>query len=143
MAHGACLWELGHKAGAQRLEIAVDTALRARIAQVHQFLPPARAVTAARLPPFPDVGRKAIKRTWTLAAMMCCEVKCGESTGGAEFEFAPQTLISEDRVLIVRRILLDATGEAETAVVSIKSAAYKLLHHDPPDLYLFNSMFLI
>jgi hypothetical protein len=81
--------------------------------------------------------------TWTLAAMMCCEVKCGESTGGAEFEFAPQTLISEDRVLIVRTILLDAMGEAETAVVSIKSAAYKLLHHDPPDLYLFNSMFLI
>jgi len=80
---------------------------------------------------------------WTLAAMMCCEVKCGESTGGAEFECAPQALISGGHVLVVRTVLLDAMGEAETAVVSIKSAAYKLLQHDPPDLYLFNSTFLI
>jgi hypothetical protein len=80
---------------------------------------------------------------WTLAAMMCCEVKCGESTGGAGFDFAPQTLISKARVFIVRTDLLDAMGEAETAAVSIRSADYKLLHHDPPDLYLFNSTFLI
>ena len=81
--------------------------------------------------------------TGALAAMVCCEVKCGESTGGAQFNFAPQTPIPTPRVISVRAVLLDAMGEAETAVVSIKSAAYKLLHHDPPDLYLSNSTFLI
>ena len=81
--------------------------------------------------------------TGALAAMICCEVKCGESTGGAQFDFAPQTLIHAPRVISVRAVLLDAMGEAEAAVVSIKSAAYKLLHHDPPDLYLSNSTFLI
>jgi hypothetical protein len=78
-----------------------------------------------------------------LAAMICCEVKCGESTGGAQFDFAPQTLIPAPRLFKVRAVLLDAMGEAETAAVSIKSAAYKLLHHDPPDFYLSNSTFLI
>ncbi len=87
--------------------------------------------------------------TGAMAAMKCCEVKCcceapyGESPGGAQFDFAPQTLIHEPRVISVRAVLLDAMGEAETAVVSIKSAAYKLLHHDPPDFYLSNSRFLI
>ena len=81
--------------------------------------------------------------TGALAAMICCEVKCGESTSGAQFNFAPQTLIPAPRVGAVRTILLDAMGKAETAVVSIRSAAYKLLHHDPPDLYLSNSTFLI
>jgi len=87
--------------------------------------------------------------TGAMAAMICCEVKCcceapyGESTGGAQFDFAPQTLIPAPRIVRVRAVLLDAMGEAETAVVSIKSAAYKLLHHDPPDFYLSNSTFLI
>jgi hypothetical protein len=81
--------------------------------------------------------------TGALAAMICCEVKCGESTGGAQFDFAPQTLIPEPRVVSIRAVLLDAAGKAETAVVSIKSAAYKILHHDPPDLYLSNSTLLI
>ena len=81
--------------------------------------------------------------TGALAAMICCEAQCGESTGGAQFDFAPQTLIPAPRLINVRTVLLDAMGEAETAVVSIKSAAYKLLHHDPPDLYLSNSTFLI
>jgi len=81
--------------------------------------------------------------TGALAAMICCEVKCGESTGGAQFEFAPQTPVPAQRVVSIRAVLLDAMGEAETAVVSIKSAAYNLLHHDPPDLYLSNSTFLI
>ena len=81
--------------------------------------------------------------TGALAAMVCCEVKCGESTGGAQFDFAPQMLVPGPRAVSVRAILLDTMGETETAVVSIKSAAYKLLHHDPPDLYLSNSTFLI
>jgi len=75
--------------------------------------------------------------------MLCCEVKCGEPADSAEFDFAAQTLIPTPRVIIVRTVLLDAMGEAEIAVVSIKSAAYKQLHHDPPDLYLTNSTFLI
>jgi hypothetical protein len=81
--------------------------------------------------------------TGALTAMICCEVKCGESTGGAQFDFASQTPVPAPRIVSVRVVLLDATGEAETAVVSIKSAAYKFLHHDPPDLYLSNSTFLI
>ena len=81
--------------------------------------------------------------TGALAAMICCEVKCGESTGGAQFNFVTQELIPAPRVVTIRTVLLDAMGEAETAVVSIKSAAYKLLCHDPPDLYLSNSTFLI
>jgi hypothetical protein len=81
--------------------------------------------------------------TGALTAMVCCEVKCGESTGGSQFDFAPQMLVPAPRAVSVRAILLDAMGETETAVVSIKSAAYKLLHHDPPDLYLSNSTFLI
>jgi hypothetical protein len=78
-----------------------------------------------------------------LAGMLCCEVKCGEAPESAEFNFASQNIIPEPRILSVRTLLLDAMGEAETAFVSIKSADYKLLHHDPPDLYLFNSTFLI
>jgi hypothetical protein len=81
--------------------------------------------------------------TGALTSMVCCEAKCGESTGGAQFNFAPQNLVPAPRVVSIRTVLLDAMGEAETAVVSIKSAAYKLLHHDPPDLYLSNSTFLI
>jgi hypothetical protein len=82
-------------------------------------------------------------QTGAMAAMICCEAPYGESTGGAQFDFAPQTLIPASRIVRVRAVLLDAMGEAETAVVSIKSAAYKLLHHDPPDFYLSNSTFLI
>jgi hypothetical protein len=78
-----------------------------------------------------------------LAGMICCDVICGESADSAEFDFAAQNLTPAPRVIVVRTILLDAIGEAETAAVSIKSADYKLLHHDPPDLYLFNSTFLI
>jgi hypothetical protein len=79
----------------------------------------------------------------SLGGLLCCEVKCGGSADSAEFDFAAQTLIPAPRVIVVRTILLDAIGEAETAVVSIKSADYKLLHHDLPDLYLTNSTFLI
>jgi hypothetical protein len=78
-----------------------------------------------------------------MAGMLCCEVKCGEAPESAEFDFAAQTLIPAPRILSVREVLLDAMGEAETAAVSIKSADYKLLHHDPPDLYISNSTFLI
>jgi len=81
--------------------------------------------------------------TGALTAMICCEVKCGESTGGAQFDFAPQILVPAPRTVSVRAILLDMMCETEAAIVSIKSAAYKLLHHDPPDLYLSNSTFLI
>jgi hypothetical protein len=81
--------------------------------------------------------------TGALTVMICCEVNCGESTGGAQFDFASQTPVPAPRIVSIRSVLLAAMGEAETAVVSIKSAAYKLLHHDPPDLYLSNSTFLI
>jgi hypothetical protein len=78
-----------------------------------------------------------------LSEMICCDVICGESADSAEFDFAAQSLIPAPRVIVVRTILLYAIGETETEAASIKSADYKLLHHDPPDLYLFNSTFLI
>src|SRR5215475_11769679 len=78
-----------------------------------------------------------------LASMNCCKTQCGEFIGGAQFETTPQTLIPEPRVIRVRAILLDTMGGAETSTVSIKSAAYKLLHRYPPDFYLSNSRFLI
>lgn len=81
--------------------------------------------------------------TGALAAMVCCEVKCGESTGGAQFNLAPQTPVPAPRVAAIRMVSLDAIGKTEAAAVSIKSAANKLLHHDPPDLFLSNSTFLI
>jgi hypothetical protein len=78
-----------------------------------------------------------------VAGQICCELKCGESADSAEFDFAAQTLTPALRAIFVRAVLLDAIDEADTAAVSIKSADYKLLHHDPPDLYLSNSTFLI
>jgi hypothetical protein len=82
--------------------------------------------------------------TGAMAAMKCCcGAPYGESTGDAQLDFAPQPLIPAPRIVRVRPSLLDAMGEAETAVIAIKSAAYKLLHHDPPDFYLSNSTFLI
>jgi hypothetical protein len=90
-----------------------------------------------------DCCARAKPPAGVLAGILCCEIKCGGATDSAEFDSATQTLIPAPHVFSVRAIQLDAMGEAETAVVSIKSAGYKLLHHDPPDLYLFNSTFLI
>lgn len=83
--------------------------------------------------------------TGAVVAMICCEVKCGESTSGAQFTFAPQTLAPAPSVVTIRLISLDALSEVEAsnAIVSVRSAENNLLHHDPPDLFLSNSTFLI
>jgi hypothetical protein len=83
--------------------------------------------------------------TGAAVAMVCCEVKCGESTGGAQFNFAPLTLALAPPVVAIRFVSLDPLSEIEASVtaISIKSAANNLLHHDPPDLFLSKSTFLI
>ncbi len=83
--------------------------------------------------------------TGSIVAMICCEVKCGESTGGAQFNFVPLTLAPAPPSIVVRLVSLDALSEAEASVAaaSLRSAENNFLHHDPPDLFLQNSAFLI
>ena len=83
--------------------------------------------------------------TGSVVAMICCEVKCGESTGGAQFNFTPQTLTLAPPVLIIRVVSLVPLNEtaASRSSLSIRSAENHLLHHHPPDLFLCNSSFLI
>ncbi|HKX32179.1 MAG TPA: hypothetical protein VJ302_31115 [Blastocatellia bacterium] len=77
-------------------------------------------------------------------SMICCEVKCGESTGGAQFNFTPLTLALAPPIIGIRFISLGVSDDAESGSVgSRKSAENSLLHYDPPDLYLQNSAFLI
>lgn len=83
--------------------------------------------------------------TGSVVAMICCEVKCGESTGGAQFNFTPQTLALAPPLVTIRLISLDVLSEAaaSNAIVTVRSAENNLLHSDPPDLFLSNSTFLI
>jgi hypothetical protein len=81
--------------------------------------------------------------TGSVLAMVCCEVKCGKSTGGSQLEFAQQTFVLAPSVVTIRYVSLDVIGEVESAGVSVRSAERNLLHHDPPDLFLSNSTFLI
>jgi len=81
--------------------------------------------------------------TGAMAAMICCEVICGESTGGAQFDFAPQSLAIAPLNVIVRIILLDTLSEPEAAASSLRSAEASYLRRDPPPLFLQNSAFLI
>jgi hypothetical protein len=83
--------------------------------------------------------------TGSIVAMVCCEVKCGESTGGALFNFTPLMIALGPPVIVIRFVSLDSTSEIEAslAAVSLRSAENDFLHHDPPDLYLQNSTFLI
>jgi hypothetical protein len=83
--------------------------------------------------------------TGSVVAMVCCEVVCGEPTGGAQFNFAPPALAPVPPVVTVRFVSLDALGEAEAsnAVLSARSAENRLFHRHPPDLFLSHSTFLI
>jgi hypothetical protein len=83
--------------------------------------------------------------TGAMVAMICCEVKCGESTGGAQFNFAPLVLALAPSFISVRLVSLDTLSEAEASAsaVSLRSAENNFLHHDPPALFLQNSIFLI
>jgi len=82
--------------------------------------------------------------TGSVAAMVCCELVCGESTGGAQLNFAPQTPVCAPPILTIRLISLDSLSKpTDSAAVSFRSAENNLLHHDPPDLFLSNSTFLI
>src|SRR5262249_49729334 len=83
--------------------------------------------------------------TGSVVAMVCCEVFCGESTGGAQFNFTPLTLVFAPLVVSYRtaesNLLSPDTDPAFS--VFLRSAENILLSHAPPDLFLFNSTFLI
>jgi hypothetical protein len=83
--------------------------------------------------------------TGSIVAMVCCEVKCGESTGGAQFNFTPPTIAPAPPVVAIRLVSLDALSEAEASVaaVSLRSAENNFLRHESPLIFLENSAFLI
>ena len=81
--------------------------------------------------------------TGSALAMVCCEVKCGKSTGGSQFEFTQQAFVLVRSVVTIRHTSLDVLGEVEATGLSVRSAARNLLRHHPPDLFLSNSTFLI
>lgn len=83
--------------------------------------------------------------TGSMAAMICCEVKCGESTSGAQFNFTPQTITLAPPVVAIRVISLVTLSETASSPssISFRSAENHLLHHYPPDLFLSQSAFLI
>jgi len=83
--------------------------------------------------------------TGSIVAMICCEVRCGESTGGAQFDFAPLNLAPAPPLIVVSPVSLDALSEiaASLAAVSLRSAENSSHYHDPPSLFLQNSAFLI
>src|SRR4030095_10135888 len=83
--------------------------------------------------------------TGSVVAMVCCEVICGESTGGSQFNFTPQTLTFAPPVLRYRAVGSDSLSSDPDSAFSVflRSAETDLLTHDPPDLFLVNSTFLI
>src|SRR5262245_41480332 len=83
--------------------------------------------------------------TGSVVAMVCCEVFCGESTGGAQFDFTPQTFSLAPTVVSYRTAEFDSFGSdiASSYSVFLRSADNHLLAHSPPDLFLVNSTFLI
>jgi hypothetical protein len=83
--------------------------------------------------------------TGSIVAMVCCEVKCGESTGGAQFNFTPLTIALAPPVVAIHLVLLDSLSEAEASATaaSLRSAENNFLRHEPPSIFLQNSAFLI
>jgi hypothetical protein len=83
--------------------------------------------------------------TGAMGPMICCEVKCGESTGGAQFDFTPLNLAPAPSLIVVRLVSLDALSEAEASVAaaSLRLAENDFLRHEPPSIFLQNSSFLI
>jgi hypothetical protein len=81
----------------------------------------------------------------SIVAMICCEVVCGESTGGAQFDFTPQTLAQAPPIVSYRSVDFDSLSSDTDSSFSVflRSAENDLLFHDPPDLFLINSTFLI
>jgi hypothetical protein len=83
--------------------------------------------------------------TGSIVVMICCEVKCGESSDGAQFDFAPPNIAPSPPVVAIRLVSSDTLSEAAASVtaVCLRSAENNFLCHDPPSLFLQNSAFLI
>ncbi|HKQ05636.1 MAG TPA: hypothetical protein VJ464_10925 [Blastocatellia bacterium] len=79
------------------------------------------------------------------AAMLCCQTVCGESTDDtptAQPQASAQQLDFSQPTVRVRVEPSDRLFAAQLAV-SMRSAESALLYHDPPDLFLHHSTFLI
>src|SRR5262245_52808660 len=53
--------------------------------------------------------------TGAMVSMICCEVKCGESTGGAQFNFTPLTLAFAPPITPIRFLSLNTLSDAEVS----------------------------
>jgi len=83
--------------------------------------------------------------TGSVVAKVCCEVFCGESTSGSQFDFSPFSLVFAPPITSYRSVefeSLDPTPDTAFSVF-LRSAENHLLSHDPPDLFVINSTFLI
>ena len=79
------------------------------------------------------------------AARLCCQTVCGESTDDSPTAQPPagaQQLEFSQPAAEVRVTCPDGFFAAQVAV-SMRSAASSLLYHNPPDLFLHHSSFLI
>lgn len=81
--------------------------------------------------------------TGSAAAKVCCDVICGESTGGSQFDFTPQTLSFAPPIVRYRTIEFDSLNTDSAFSVFFRSSENDLLSQHSPDLFLKNSTFLI
>ena len=70
--------------------------------------------------------------TGAVVAMVCCEIRCGESTGGAQFDFATSennyTVIELDPTTGRARVWwIDADGSTEPAAHALQDLVYGLM----------------
>jgi hypothetical protein len=79
------------------------------------------------------------------AAMLCCETVCGESTGDTPTARPPSGAQQLDFSQPVTKVKVEPSDRlfAVQLAVSMRSAESSLLYHNPPDLYLHHSTFLI
>lgn len=79
------------------------------------------------------------------AAMLCCQTVCGESTGDtptAQPQAGAQQLDFSQPAAKIRVEPSDRLFAAQLTV-SMRSTESALLYHNPPDLFLHHSTFLI
>jgi hypothetical protein len=76
-------------------------------------------------------------------AKMCCEMVCGESTGGTPITPSGAAPQPQAPALHIEVPNIAAVDLLPTVDLSARSANDSLLYHSPPDLYLHNSAFLI
>jgi hypothetical protein len=57
--------------------------------------------------------------TGSIVTMICCEVVCGESTSGSQFDFTPHTLVFAPPILNYRAAEFDSSGSDTDSAFSV------------------------